>query len=65
MDIEPSDTFHVHHVVFTCHGGTEALKNTQLLHDVCHRQAHAVNDSTGAGIGQVADLAFDGLSGVR
>jgi RNA-directed DNA polymerase len=65
LDIEPSETFHVHHVVWTCHGGNEALKNKQLLHDVCHRQIHALNDSTGAGTGQVVDLAFDGLSRMR
>jgi len=65
LDIDPHETFHVHHVTWKCQGGSEALKNKQLLHDVCHRQLHAVNDSTGAGTGQVADLAFDGLSGVR
>ena len=65
LDIEASETFHVHHVVWKCHGGSETLKNKQLLHDVCHRQLHALNDSTGAGTGQVADLAFDGLSRVR
>jgi RNA-directed DNA polymerase len=65
LDIEASETFHVHHVVWKCHGGSETLQNKQLLHDVCHRQLHALHDSTGAGTGQVADLVFDGLSGVR
>ncbi len=65
LDIEAPDTFHVHHVIFTCHGGKDTLKNTQLLHDVCHRQLHALNDSTGAGTGQIEDLAFDGLSRMR
>jgi len=65
LDIEASDTFHVHHMVWKCQGGSETLKNKQLLHDVCHRQLHALHNSTGAGTGQVADLAFDGLSCVR
>jgi RNA-directed DNA polymerase len=65
VDIDPHETFHIHHVTWKCQGGSEALRNKQLLHDVCHRQLHALPDSTGAGTGQVADLAFDGLSGVR
>jgi RNA-directed DNA polymerase len=34
-------SFQVHHVVLVSQGGTEALKNLRLLHDVCHRQLHA------------------------
>ena len=40
-------SFQVHHmVVLVSQGGTEALKNLRLLHDVCHRQLHACHEET-------------------
>ena len=36
--------FQVHHVVPVSQGGTEALNNLRLLHDVCHRQLHACHE---------------------
>jgi len=37
-------SFQVHHVVLVSQGGTEALKNLRLMHDVCHRQLHACHE---------------------
>jgi RNA-directed DNA polymerase len=39
-------SFQVHHVVLVSQGGTEALKNLRLMHDVCHRQLHACHEET-------------------
>ncbi len=33
--------WHIHHVVYRVHGGTDALPNLQLLHPTCHRKLHA------------------------
>ena len=33
--------WHVHHVVYRCHGGSDLLENLVLLHPNCHRQLHA------------------------
>jgi RNA-directed DNA polymerase len=33
--------WHVHHVVYRVHGGTDALPNLRLLHPTCHRKLHA------------------------
>lgn len=65
VDIEPDGTSHVHHVVYTSQGGSDALKNKQLLHDVCHRQLHVLRDSKRGIAGHVEDMAYDGLSCVR
>ena len=37
-------SFQVHHVVLVSQGGTEALNNLRLLHNVCHRQLHACHE---------------------
>lgn len=33
--------WHIHHVLYRVHGGTDALPNLRLLHPNCHRQLHA------------------------
>jgi RNA-directed DNA polymerase len=34
--------WHVHHVVWRVHGGSDRLDNLALLHPVCHRQVHSL-----------------------
>lgn len=38
------DALIVHHLVPLSKGGKETLKNMRLLHDVCHRQLHALHE---------------------
>jgi RNA-directed DNA polymerase len=33
--------WHVHHVIYRVHGGTDKLGNLLMLHPNCHRQLHA------------------------
>jgi RNA-directed DNA polymerase len=44
MDTCGWSTFQMHHVVPLSRGGTDALNNLRLLHDVCHRQLHACHE---------------------
>lgn len=34
--------WHVHHVVWKVHGGSDRLKNLALLHPTCHKQVHSL-----------------------
>jgi RNA-directed DNA polymerase len=34
--------WHVHHVVWKTHGGSDRLDNLVLLHPACHRQVHSL-----------------------
>jgi RNA-directed DNA polymerase len=51
--------WHVHHVVWKTHGGSDRLDNLVLLHSVCHRQVHS-RWSEVARPGVAGD-AFEGL----
>jgi RNA-directed DNA polymerase len=32
--------WHIHHIIWRCHGGQDTVDNLELLHGVCHRQIH-------------------------
>jgi RNA-directed DNA polymerase len=44
IDTEDVDMLCVHHVVPLSQGGKDTLNNKRLLHDVCHRQLHALHE---------------------
>ena len=33
--------WHIHHIIWRCHGGTDSTENLMLLHPECHRSVHA------------------------
>jgi len=35
------DDWHIHHLIWRCHGGDNSLSNRVLLHPNCHRQVHS------------------------
>jgi RNA-directed DNA polymerase len=35
------DGWHVHHLLWRTHGGSDAIDNLVLLHPNCHRQVHS------------------------
>jgi RNA-directed DNA polymerase len=51
--------WHVHHVVWKVHGGSDRLENLALLHPTCHQQVHSLRlEVPRPGI---SDDAFEGL----
>jgi RNA-directed DNA polymerase len=51
--------WHVHHVVWKVHGGSDRLDNLALLHPTCHKQVHSLRlEVPRPG---VSDDAFEGL----
>jgi RNA-directed DNA polymerase len=35
------EAWHIHHLLWRCHGGTDLIDNLLLLHPNCHRQVHS------------------------
>jgi RNA-directed DNA polymerase len=38
--ITPESNWHVHHVVWRSKGGSDNMRNLQMLHPTCHQQVH-------------------------
>ena len=54
--------WHLHHIIWRSHGGSDTAENRVLLHPICHRSVHA--RSTSEEPPRPASGRLDGLSGM-